>query len=96
MKSTELYTRITNQIIDLMATHGTDWCRPWTSHGGGMHKNIITDAHYRGINVLLLGLAGYEIPLWGTFKQWRMEAGTIHKGEKGTLGVFYKPIEIYI
>jgi len=94
MKSTELYTQITQQILELMEEHGTDWTRPWTSQGGGAHRNIITGANYRGINVLLLGLAGYDAPIWATFKQWRMIGGKIRKGEKGTLGVFYKPVAV--
>ncbi len=94
MKSQELYNRITNQIIELMETHGSDWCRPWTSQGGGAHRNIVTNAQYRGINILLLGLAGYENPVWGTFKQWKLKGGRVRKGEKGTLGIFYKPLTV--
>jgi len=94
MKPNDLYAEITKKIIELMETHGSDWTRPWVSHGNGMHKNIITNAHYRGINVLLLGLAGYGTRVLGTFKQWRMKGGKVRKGEKGTLGVFYKPLTV--
>ncbi len=98
MKPNDIYTKITEQIIELMNTHGSDWTRPWTGSGAGMHHNIITNAHYRGINVLLLGLAayeqGYDSSLWGTFRQWQTAGGAVRKHEKGTLCVFYKPLTV--
>ncbi len=96
MKPNDLYTMITTNILRLMRTHGSDWTRPWT--GPGMHRNIITNTNYRGINVLLLGLSasehGYDKPIWGTFRQWKVAGGSVRKNEKGTLGVFYKPLTV--
>ncbi len=98
MKPNDIYTKITEQIIVLMEKHGSDWTRPWSGSGVGMHRNIVTDAHYRGINVLLLGLTahqmGYDSPVWGTYRQWQAKGGRVRKAEKGTLGVFYKPLTI--
>ena len=94
MKPNELYARITATIIELMETHGSDWTRPWVSHRGGMHRNIVTDAPYHGINVLLIGRAayqrGYDSPLWGTYRQWNAKGGQVRKGEKGTKVTFWK------
>jgi antirestriction protein ArdC len=42
------------------------------------------------INVLLLGSNGYDDPRWGTFKAIAEHGGTVKKGEKGTLVVFFK------
>ncbi len=98
MKPNDIYTRITEQIIELMEKHGSDWTRPWSGTCAGMHRNIITDANYRGINVLLLGLTahknGYDSPVWGTYRQWQAKGGRVRKAEKGTLGVFYKPLTV--
>jgi antirestriction protein ArdC len=97
MNSTNLYSKITSQITALMQQHGSDWTRPWTSTTGGP-SNALTGNHYKGINTLLLNLQasdkGYNLPYWATFKQWRMKGGKVRKGEKGTLSVFYKPVNI--
>ncbi|QFY89904.1 DUF1738 domain-containing protein [Magnetovirga frankeli] len=92
MNSTDIYQKITAQILALMEQQGTDWTRPWT--GTGAPFNCLTGDTYRGINTLLLGLKahqkGYSYPQWATFKQWRMKGGSVKKGEQGTLCVFFK------
>ncbi|MAH84950.1 MAG: hypothetical protein CBB68_11755 [Rhodospirillaceae bacterium TMED8] len=97
MNNIDLYNKITSQITELMRQHGSDWTRPWTTTEGGP-LNALTGDHYKGINTLLLnleaGVNGYRKPYWATFKQWRMKGGSVRKGQKGTLGVFYKPIVI--
>ena len=97
MYSSNLYSKITSQITELMQQHGSDWTRPWTSADGGP-LNALTGDHYKGINTLLLNLEanvnGYGKPYWATFKQWRMKGGSVRKGQKGTLCVFYKPVAI--
>jgi len=97
MNNIEFYNKITSQITELMQQHGSDWTRPWTSTAGGP-SNALTGDHYKGINTLLLNLEahgkGYSQPYWATFKQWRMKGGSVRKGQRGTLCVFYKPIVI--
>ena len=97
MNNIDLYNKITSQITELMQQHGSDWTRPWTSTAGGP-SNALTGDHYKGINTLLLNLEahgkGYSQPYWATFKQWRMKGGSVRKGQRGTLCVFYKPIVI--
>jgi antirestriction protein ArdC len=97
MSNIEFYNKITSKITELMNQHGSDWTRPWTTTEGGP-LNALTGDHYKGINTLLLNLEahgkGYSRPYWATFKQWRMKGGSVRKGQKGTLCVFYKPIAI--
>jgi len=77
-----------------METHGTDWTRPWATSGGGGPRNIVSNAYYRGINILLLGLSAhqqdFDTHYWATYRQWKMKGGMVRKGQKGTMGVFYK------
>ncbi len=97
MNSTNLYSKITSQITELMQQHGSDWTRPWTTNSGSP-SNFLTGNNYKGINTLLLNLQAnkkcYSLPYWATFKQWRMKGGKVRKGEKGTLSVFYKPVTV--
>ena len=51
-------------------------------------QNFKTGHRYRGINVLLLAIAGYSSPYWGTPKQW-IEAGADISGSKCTKIVFW-------
>ena len=97
MNNINLYSKITSRITQLMQQHGSDWTRPWTTTAGGP-SNVLTGNYYKGINTLLLNLQandkGYSRPYWATFKQWRMKGGKVHKGQKGTLCVFYRPVAI--
>jgi antirestriction protein ArdC len=38
-------------------------------------------------------MSGYSMPLWASFKQWQELGATVKKGEKGTMIVFYSPIQ---
>ena len=97
MKSNiDIYQEITSKIIELMEEHGTDWTKPWACRG--MPQNGTTKTPYHGINILLLGLSadmlGFNSNEWATFKQWKGKGAQVKKGQKGTMGVFYKKIQI--
>ena len=54
------------------------------------HRNLISKKAYRGINVFLLGCAGFTSPYWLTFKQAKELGGSVKKGERGNIVVFWK------
>jgi antirestriction protein ArdC len=92
---TDIYTRITNRIIDDLEQGVRPWHRPWNAeHAAGKitrplrHNGI----PYKGINVIMLWSAsvvkGYDCPLWLTFKQAQELGGNVRKGEKGELVVY--------
>lgn len=72
------------------------WKKSWTG-GGGLPSNGVTRKTYRGINTLLLWMAGldkgYASSEWATFKQWGGQGLFVRKGEKGVPILFYKVIE---
>jgi len=88
-----LYTEITNRIIQQLENGIPPWRRPWTVQGTGLPSNASTGKHYRGINILLLWLAadanGWDSGLFGTFRQWKELGGHVNRGEKGTRIVFW-------
>jgi len=55
----DLYQAVTDQVLQLMQTHGSDWIRPWT--GTGIPVNAQTGQEYRGSNVLMLGLSAFSV-----------------------------------
>lgn len=84
-----IYEIITARIEELLNQGTIPWHQPWKP-GAGEHRNLISKKPYRGINVFLLGCAGFTSPYWLTFKQAKELGGSIKKGEKGNIVVFWK------
>ena len=63
----------------------------------GHPRNFTSGRPYRGINVFLLAFTaferGFESHEWLTFRQAQEAGGTVRKGEKSTMVVFFKPYE---
>lgn len=96
--STDLYTTITEQLIGMLEQGVIPWRSPiMAKAGGGWPKNLERGQEYRGVNVFLLAYAawqkGYASPYWLTFNQAKARGGSVRKGEKSTLVVFWKPYE---
>ena len=88
---TDVYSIVTNKIIELLEAGTIPWRRPWTD--AGLPMNLITKRHYRGINIHLLNSLGYEQNLFLTWKQLKTIGGSVRKGETGIIVVFNKIIE---
>ncbi len=82
-----VYEIITNQIISNLEKGVILWKKPFTS---AMPKNYITEKDYKGINFLLLSFSQFSNPYFLTFKQIRDLGGSVKKGEKGFMVIFYK------
>lgn len=90
-KFIDVYSLITNRIIELLETGTVPWRQPWTEKG--IPKNAISKRPYRGINMMLLNCLDYSHNLFLTWKQIKTVGGSVLKGEKGTLVVFAKMTE---
>ncbi len=89
---TDLYKKVTDQIIDLMETHGANWSKPWSAENlPALPMNAVTKKTYRGINILLLWSARHTV--WASYKQWNSVSAQVRQGEKGTKIYFFMPIE---
>jgi antirestriction protein ArdC len=88
MAKLDAYQVVTDNIIAQLSKGIVPWRRPWDATVG--QPRNLSGRHYRGINVLLLGSAGYDDPRWGTFKAIQAAGGQVKKGEKGTVVVFFK------
>jgi antirestriction protein ArdC len=80
---------ITEKIIKELEKGSIPWKRPWKT-SGLLPTNLVSRNAYRGVNVLLLSLSGHESPYWLTYKQAKQLGGSVRKGEKGSMVVFYK------
>lgn len=91
---------LVKETLDRLVTEIESGKNPWRKSwkgGGGMPTNGVTGHTYRGINTLLLWVAGeragYSSNRWATFKQWQEKGRAVQKGSKGTTILFYKILE---
>jgi antirestriction protein ArdC len=92
---TDVYERITNQIVAELEKGVRPWNKPWNAeHAAGRITRPLraNGIPYQGINVLMLWSAaldkGYAAPIWMTFKQALELKACVRKGEHGSLVVY--------
>lgn len=92
---TDVYERITNQIVAELEKGVRPWLKPWNAeHAAGRITRPLrgNGIPYRGINVAMLWSEamekGYAAPIWLTFKQAIELKACVRKGEKGSLVVY--------
>ena len=90
-KTTDVYSIVTNRIIEHLEKGVVPWQKEWTS--AGLPKNLITGKNYRGINVWLLNTLNYSQNSFLTYKQVRDLGGSVLKGEKAQEVIFWKWLE---
>jgi antirestriction protein ArdC len=96
MKQDDIYTRVTQQIIEAIEA-GEATCRmPWHNAEAGISApiNAVSKRSYRGINVLALWAVaakhGYPSGQWATYQQWKQLGAQVRKGEKSAEVVLWK------
>ncbi|MGA7806064.1 ArdC family protein [Bradyrhizobium sp.] len=92
---TDVYQKITNQIVAALEQGVRPWHQPWEAeHSAGRITRPLraNGVAYQGINVLMLWSAalekGYAAPIWMTFKQALELKAHVRKGEQGSLVVY--------
>jgi antirestriction protein ArdC len=96
----DVYAVVTVRIVEQLEAGVRPWHQPWqASHPAGsicrpLRSNGVP---YRGINVLVLWLTGfdrgYASPLWLTFQQAKELDACVRKGEQGTKVVYANTFE---
>jgi len=83
----DIYTEITNRIIDQMEQGTIPWQKPWVASGSCV--SYATGKPYSLLNQMLLGRPGE----YATFKQIQQAGGYVKKGQKASMVVFWKWLE---
>ncbi len=87
--SFDLFAEVTQRIIDQLKSGTIPWHKPWTG-GNDCAMSHVTGKPYSLLNQMLLsGRTGEYL----TFKQCIDEGGTVKKGEKASMIVFWKILE---
>ena len=89
MSNIDIYEVVTRKIIDLLESGVVPWQIPWRT-ASGMPRNLMSLRAYNGINFWLLLCRKDSVPFYMTFEQVKSLGGTIRKGEKSTMIVFWK------
>ena len=92
MPRMDVYTQVTARIVAALREGTVPWKKPWRS-AGGVPISMSTGKPYRGVNVLILGMANYADARWGTYKAISNAGGQVRKGEKSTSIILWKPVE---
>jgi antirestriction protein ArdC len=79
----DIYTMITNRIINDLEKGIIPWNCPWISPNGA--RSAQSGDQYKGVNRLLTNYGGE----WYTFAQAKKEGGCVKKGEKATPIIFW-------
>jgi len=95
LPTSDVYQRITDQIVAQVEAGAGEWRMPWHSaEARGLPVNAVSRKPYRGGNILPLWIAaaaaGYESHEWATYKQWSEAGAQVRKGERSSLVVFWK------
>ena len=84
----DVYSIITERIIEKLEAGTIPWHKPWRSIGAP--RNLVSKKFYRGVNIWLLTAQSYTSPYWATMRQINEVGGQVGKGEKATPVVFWK------
>jgi antirestriction protein ArdC len=84
----DVYSIVTNRIIDLLEQGVIPWQKPWTD--AGVPMNAKSKRKYRGINLWLLLSLPYERHLYLTWDQIKEYGASVNKGEIGHVVIYWK------
>lgn len=88
----DIYEKLTDSFINALNMGIIPWEKPWTSRTAP--ANLVSKKNYRGSNVWILhamkSAKGYNSRYWVTFKQANDLGGTVKKGEKSVMVVYWQ------
>lgn len=99
-KRPDVHQQVTDQIIAAIEAGAGKVEMPWHRSGVAHTRpvNIDTGKAYRGVNILALWASaevrGYSTGTWGTYRQWQNKGCQVRKGEKASVVVFYKELDV--
>lgn len=94
----DVYAEVTAKIVAMLEVGVVPWRSPILGQGKAeWPKNLESGKPYRGVNVFLLAMTswckGYGSAHWLTYNQAKDRGGSVRKGEKSSMVVFWKTYE---
>jgi antirestriction protein ArdC len=88
MSKIDVYDIVNEKILSALGEGRIPWQRPWDVNGT-VPCNYVTRKPYQGVNAMLLWLSSFQCPFWATFKQISEVGGSVKKGERSSIVVFW-------
>ena len=83
--SHEIHQQVTDRILNALVEGLVPWQRPWLGYkNDGPPTNALTNLPFRGVNILLLNLAGFGSKWWATQKVWKVFGFQVKPHQQGT------------
>ncbi len=96
----DVYAEVTQRFVDALKNGAAPWIKPWSEgvSNAGRPTNAVTGREYSGINVTILWTAaranGFVKDQWLTFNQASEAGGHVTRGQKGTLAILYRDVNV--
>ena len=90
-KSRDVYSIVTDRIIEHLEKGIVPWQQDWTK--SGVPKNLISQKNYRGVNICLLASMQYAQNYFLTYKQVKELGGSVKKGENSCPVIYWNRTE---
>jgi len=91
--TTSAYQTITAQIVEALKRGVVPWRKPWRGRDQ-LPCNAVSKRPYHGVNLLLLSLAPFRDHRWMTLRQANELGGRIRRGERSSIAVFWKHLDV--
>ncbi|MGD9729929.1 MAG: ArdC family protein [Nitrospira sp.] len=91
--TTSAYQTITARIVEALKRGVVPWRKPWRGRDQ-LPCNAVSKRPYHGVNLLLLSLAPFTDHRWMTLRQANELGGRIRRGERSSIAVFWKHLEV--
>lgn len=88
-----LFHTVTAKIVALLEKGVVPWRKPWRGRAF-LPCNAISKRPYHGINLILLSLLPYADHRWLTIRQANELGGRVRRGERSSVAVFWKRLEL--
>ena len=96
----DVYAEVTKRFVDALKNGAAPWIKPWSEGVSNASRptNAVTGREYSGINVTILWTAaranGFVKDQWLTFNQATEAGGHVTRGQKGTLAILYRDVNV--
>ena len=91
--TTSAYQTITSRIVEALKRGVVPWRKPWRGRDQ-LPCNAVSKRPYHGVNLLLLSLAPFTDHRWMTLRQANELGGRIRRGERSSIAVFWKHLDV--
>lgn len=95
----DIHRQITEKIVAAIETGPGKFALPWHNAQVSLGRplNALTGKAYKGVNVLSLWIDAigkkYANGYWASYRQWQTLGAQVGKGERGSLIIFFKPLD---